>query len=229
MNILTRIRRSRAWRRPRDRRRRGRGELRRDSHPDPAGGIRSWPGSASARAGHSRGVPHVRGAAAAPVRWVVALVGARAYRVDIGGPRVRAASPEVGGLRRRRLHRPVHPSDRGQVGAPIAPPVEARADPHWSLAYFRFWIVKTLVKSNPLVWWPPWCSPLYTWYLRALGAKVGRGTVIFTRHVPVCTDLLDHRPGHGDPQGVVPQLLPGLRGLDPDRPMVTRPVWIQPA
>ena len=37
-------------------------------------------------------------------------------------------------------------------------------------------------------------SPLYTWYLRALGAKVGRGTVIFTRHVPVCTDLLTIGP-----------------------------------
>ncbi len=28
------------------------------------------------------------------------------------------------------------------------------------------------------------------WYLRALGAKVGPGTVIFSRNVPVCTDLL---------------------------------------
>ena len=27
-------------------------------------------------------------------------------------------------------------------------------------------------------------------YLRALGAKVGRGAAIFSRHVPVCTDLL---------------------------------------
>ena len=32
------------------------------------------------------------------------------------------------------------------------------------------------------------------WYLRALGAKVGRGTVIFSRHVPVCTDLLTIGP-----------------------------------
>ena len=63
----------------------------------------------------------------------------------------------------------------------------------WSLAYFRFWIVKTLVKSNPLALVSAG-SPLYTWYLRALGAKVGRGTVIFTRHVPVCTDLLTIGP-----------------------------------
>jgi non-ribosomal peptide synthetase-like protein len=33
-------------------------------------------------------------------------------------------------------------------------------------------------------------TPLYNLYLRALGARVGRGAVIFTPHVPVCTDLL---------------------------------------
>ena len=59
----------------------------------------------------------------------------------------------------------------------------------WSLAYVRFWIVKTLVRSSP------WAlmfigSPLYSLYLKALGAKIGPGVVIFSRHVPVCTDLL---------------------------------------
>jgi non-ribosomal peptide synthetase-like protein len=63
----------------------------------------------------------------------------------------------------------------------------------WSLGYFRFWVVKALVKSNPLVLVAVG-SPLYTWYLRALGAKIGRGTVIFTRHVPACTDLLTIGP-----------------------------------
>ena len=63
----------------------------------------------------------------------------------------------------------------------------------WSLGYFRFWIVKTLVRSNPLAFLTVG-SPLYVWYLRALGAKVGRGTVIFSRHVPVCTDLLTIGP-----------------------------------
>jgi non-ribosomal peptide synthetase-like protein len=58
----------------------------------------------------------------------------------------------------------------------------------WSLAYVRFWIVKTLVRSNPLVLFVG--SPLYVLYLRALGAKVGRGVAIFSRNVPVCTDLL---------------------------------------
>src|SRR5256712_11454655 len=59
----------------------------------------------------------------------------------------------------------------------------------WSLAYVRFWIVKTLIRSNP-------CallfvgSPLYVLYLRTLGAKIGPGVAIFSRRVPICTDLL---------------------------------------
>jgi non-ribosomal peptide synthetase-like protein len=58
----------------------------------------------------------------------------------------------------------------------------------WSLAYVRFWVVKTLVRRNPIVFFTG--SPLFTLYLRALGAKVGRGVVIFSTHVPICTDLL---------------------------------------
>ena len=77
----------------------------------------------------------------------------------------------------------------------------------WSLAYVRFWIVKTLVQRNPLVLFAG--SPLYVLYLRALGAKIGRGVVIFSRHVPVCTDLLTDRRRHGHPQGLVLHLLPG--------------------
>lgn len=60
--------------------------------------------------------------------------------------------------------------------------------PIWSLSYVRFWIVKTLVRSDPLVLFSG--SPLYLLYLRALGAKVGRGAVVLSRQVPVCTDLL---------------------------------------
>ncbi len=59
----------------------------------------------------------------------------------------------------------------------------------WSPAYLRFWIVKTLVRSNPLAFLIAG-SPLYLLYLRALGAKVGRGAAIFSHQVPVCTDLL---------------------------------------
>lgn len=60
----------------------------------------------------------------------------------------------------------------------------------WSMAYLRFWIVKTLIVANPVA---RSCAgtPLYNLYLRALGAKIGPGAVIFTHHVPVCTDLLE--------------------------------------
>jgi non-ribosomal peptide synthetase-like protein len=58
----------------------------------------------------------------------------------------------------------------------------------WTIGYVRFWIVKTLVQRNPLVLFAG--SPLYVLYLRALGAKVGRDAVIFSRRAPVCTDLL---------------------------------------
>ena len=58
----------------------------------------------------------------------------------------------------------------------------------WSLTYLRFWVVKVLIRSSPLALFVG--SPLYVFYLRALGAKVGRGVAIFSRNVPVCTDLL---------------------------------------
>ncbi|MGY6021182.1 Pls/PosA family non-ribosomal peptide synthetase [Streptomyces spinosirectus] len=60
--------------------------------------------------------------------------------------------------------------------------------PVWSLAYFRFWTVKALLHANPLVLFTG--SPLYVLYLRALGAKIGKGVTILTHTVPVCTDLL---------------------------------------
>ena len=59
----------------------------------------------------------------------------------------------------------------------------------WSLDYVRFWIVKTLIRSNPA----PYLfvgSPLYGLYLRALGANIGPGSLILSRRIPVCTDLL---------------------------------------
>jgi non-ribosomal peptide synthetase-like protein len=63
----------------------------------------------------------------------------------------------------------------------------------WSLDYVRFWFVKSLLIASPLALLSRGTA-LYSLYLRALGAKVGRGTVIFTSHVPVCTDLLTIGP-----------------------------------
>ncbi|MFI7583214.1 Pls/PosA family non-ribosomal peptide synthetase, partial [Kocuria sp. M1N1S27] len=58
----------------------------------------------------------------------------------------------------------------------------------WSLAYFRFWLVKALMRTSPLSLLPG--SPVTPFYLRAMGATVGRNVTILTRHLPVCTDLL---------------------------------------
>jgi non-ribosomal peptide synthetase-like protein len=59
----------------------------------------------------------------------------------------------------------------------------------WSLSYVRFWIVKTLIRSSPATRLFIG-TPLYSLYLRVLGAKIGRGVVILSRRVPICTDLL---------------------------------------
>jgi non-ribosomal peptide synthetase-like protein len=58
----------------------------------------------------------------------------------------------------------------------------------WSPAYARFWVVKTLLRTSPAMLFVG--SPLYVGYLRALGARIGRGAVILTQRLPVCTDLL---------------------------------------
>ncbi|MFC8195671.1 Pls/PosA family non-ribosomal peptide synthetase [Streptomyces sp. NPDC060006] len=59
--------------------------------------------------------------------------------------------------------------------------------PVWSLAYLRFWTVKALLRANPMVLFVG--NPLYVLYLRALGARIGKGVTILSPSVPVCTDL----------------------------------------
>ncbi|MDT0350723.1 Pls/PosA family non-ribosomal peptide synthetase [Pseudonocardia charpentierae] len=58
----------------------------------------------------------------------------------------------------------------------------------WSMAYLRFWVVKVLIRSNPLAAFVG--SPIYVLYLRALGAKIGRDVTILSGPVPACPDLL---------------------------------------
>ena len=58
----------------------------------------------------------------------------------------------------------------------------------WTLPYVRFWLVKSLIQADPLVLFAG--SPVYTLYLRALGARIGRRVVIQSSAVPVCTDML---------------------------------------
>ena len=62
------------------------------------------------------------------------------------------------------------------------------AIPVWSPSYFRFWLVKTLISSAPLVLFRG--TPLYNLYLRALGARIGARSVLRCRSLPVCTDLV---------------------------------------
>ena len=45
-----------------------------------------------------------------------------------------------------------------------------------------------MIRANPMALFAG--SPLYVFYLRLLGAKIGRGVVILSKTVPVCTDLL---------------------------------------
>ncbi|MER6031487.1 Pls/PosA family non-ribosomal peptide synthetase [Streptomyces sp. NPDC001851] len=58
----------------------------------------------------------------------------------------------------------------------------------WGLTYLRFWLVKVLLHANPMVFLAG--TPLYVLYLRALGARIGKGVTILSHSVPVCTDLL---------------------------------------
>ncbi|MFE7111090.1 Pls/PosA family non-ribosomal peptide synthetase [Streptomyces sp. NPDC057575] len=60
--------------------------------------------------------------------------------------------------------------------------------PVWGLTYLRFWTVKVLIHANPMIFFVG--NPLYVLYLRALGARIGRGVTILSRNVPVCPDLL---------------------------------------
>ncbi|MGW0878266.1 Pls/PosA family non-ribosomal peptide synthetase [Streptomyces sp. NPDC002671] len=60
--------------------------------------------------------------------------------------------------------------------------------PVWGPAYLRFWLVKVLLHANPMILLAG--TPLYVLYLRALGARIGKGVTILSHSVPVCTDLL---------------------------------------
>jgi non-ribosomal peptide synthetase-like protein len=87
------------------------------------------------------------------------------------------------------------------VGFSTALPVAAKwlligrwqqdAIPIWSLEYFRFWAVRTLIRSSVAT---RFAGPLYNLYLRLLGGRVGANAVIESAIVPVCTDLISIGP-----------------------------------
>lgn len=65
---------------------------------------------------------------------------------------------------------------------------KSREFPVWGLTYLRFWTVKVLIHANPMILFVG--NPLYVLYLRALGARVGKGVTILSHSVPACPDLL---------------------------------------
>ncbi|MEU8001477.1 Pls/PosA family non-ribosomal peptide synthetase [Catellatospora sp. NPDC049111] len=60
--------------------------------------------------------------------------------------------------------------------------------PLWGLKYLRFWYVRMCMGASRLLMF--YGTPLYPWYLRLLGAKIGRNVVILSPVMPICTDLL---------------------------------------
>jgi non-ribosomal peptide synthetase-like protein len=61
--------------------------------------------------------------------------------------------------------------------------------PIWSFKYFRFWVVKQLIETNPIALFKGY--PIFNLYLRLLGSKIGKNVVIETRSIPICADLIN--------------------------------------
>ena len=49
---------------------------------------------------------------------------------------------------------------------------KAQSIPIWSFTYFRFWVVKTMMRTSPAAAFIG--TPLYNAYLRLMGARIGR-------------------------------------------------------
>ncbi|MFD1214568.1 Pls/PosA family non-ribosomal peptide synthetase, partial [Arthrobacter sp. GCM10027362] len=64
---------------------------------------------------------------------------------------------------------------------------KAQEIPAWTLRYVRFWFVKTLLAASPFQTLA--ATPLYSVYLRALGANVGRRVTFLSPAAAVCADL----------------------------------------
>ncbi len=65
---------------------------------------------------------------------------------------------------------------------------KAQSIPLWSFAYFRFWVVKTMMRTTPVMAFTG--TPIYNVYLRLMGAKIGKGAVLSCRYGPVCADMI---------------------------------------
>jgi non-ribosomal peptide synthetase-like protein len=65
---------------------------------------------------------------------------------------------------------------------------KAQSIPIWSLDYFRFWAVMTLMRTSPVTMFMG--TPIYNAYLRLMGAKIGRNVMINSRYTPICADMI---------------------------------------
>ena len=88
--------------------------------------------------------------------------------------------------------------------------------PAWGTAYLRFWLVKTLIRANPMTMFTG--SPLHLMYLRALGARIGKGAVVLSPRVAACPDLLTVGPGTVIREDSAVAVLPRRGRADPARP-----------
>jgi non-ribosomal peptide synthetase-like protein len=60
--------------------------------------------------------------------------------------------------------------------------------PAWGLRYWCFWVVRQLMRFNPMQVFAG--TPLYTLYLKALGARISLRALVVTPTMPICTDLI---------------------------------------
>ncbi len=74
----------------------------------------------------------------------------------------------------------------------IAGKLQAGRYPLWGITYYRWWLADRLVESAPAYMLT--ASPLYVWWLRALGAKIGKNVVIGSITFR-CPDLLTIEDG----------------------------------
>ena len=75
---------------------------------------------------------------------------------------------------------------------------KAEVFPIWGLRYYRFWLVKSLVQSAPIIVFAG--SPLYNLYLRLLGARIGpqhgHSLPLLARLHRSRLDRRQHHPAH---------------------------------
>lgn len=60
--------------------------------------------------------------------------------------------------------------------------------PIWTLKFYRFWVVKTLLRYSPMLLFVN--TPIFNIYLRLLGANIGKDVLVMSQAFPLCTDII---------------------------------------